>query len=304
MKKSAQIVRLHANIPDTLAGKRLDQALAILFPEHSRSRLKSWIDEGQVLVQGAARRPKDKVHLGEDIDIEAALPDRGEWIAEDIALHIVYEDDHIIILNKPADLVVHPGAGNQQGTLVNALLHHVPHLSVLPRAGIVHRLDKDTTGLMVVSKSLSAHTALVEQLQARNIIRVYETIVWGILPAGGTVNAPIARHPADRMRMAVVLEGKSAVTHYRIIKKYRRHTHLRVQLETGRTHQIRVHMAHIRHPVVGDKIYARRFQGEPRFGRQALHAKYLELTHPVTKEQMSWEAPLPEDMLDLLNRLE
>lgn len=303
MKKSAHIVRLHANISDTLAGKRLDQALAILFPEHSRSRLKTWIEEGHVLVEGHTRRPKDKVLLGEDIDIEAELEDKREWEAEDLELNIVYEDDDIIIINKPANLVVHPGAGNQQGTLVNALLHHAPNLSLIPRAGIIHRLDKDTTGLLVVAKSLAAHTKLVEQMQAREIIRVYEAIVWGILPAGGTINAPIGRHPSDRMKMAVVLDGKPAITHYRIIKKYPRHTHLRVQLETGRTHQIRVHMAHIRHPVVGDKVYARRYQGEPRFSRQALHAKYLELDHPISKEKLSFEADLPEDMGELLTRL-
>lgn len=309
-----QGIRLSADIPAELAGKRLDQALALIFPAYSRSRLKAWIDQGQVLVNGLSQRPRAKVLEGDRIEIDAAIEVFSDWAAESQSLDILYEDEHILVLNKPANSVVHPAVGNRSGTLVNALLYHCPALNQIPRAGIVHRLDKDTTGLMVVAKSLIAQASLVVQLQARTVKRIYETVVFGVMTAGGTVNVPIGRHPHDRMRMAVVDSGKPAMTHYRVIARFPGHTHLRVQLETGRTHQIRVHMAHLHHPIVGDKFYGGRLRLAPgasealqlclrTFPRQALHARHLSLVHPVTREELSWEAPLPEDMRNLLEML-
>lgn len=313
MSNLTHTIHLAAEIPEESAGQRLDQTLAQLFPEHSRSRLKTWVEEGWVLVNGKPRRPRDKVLPGEQIEIRAEIEAVSDWGAESIPIDVVFEDEHLLVINKPAGFVVHPGAGNRAGTLVNALLHRIPSLNQIPRAGVVHRLDKDTTGLMVVAKTLIAQTKLVTDLQARNITRVYEAVVYGILPAGGTVNAPMGRHPRDRVRMAVVDLGKPAVTHYRIIEKFKAHTHLRIQLETGRTHQIRVHMAHIHHPIVGDKVYGR-LRLPPNasetlrnaiqtFPRQALHAKLLTLHHPVTGVEMTWEAPLPEDMKAFLSIL-
>jgi len=302
---------LEAQVPEALAGRRLDQVLAELFPDFSRSRLQQWVKSGCVEVDGQRLRPRDKLHGGERIVLTAQLVQETAFEPEPIPLDIVYEDEALLVINKPAGLVVHPAAGNWQGTLLNALLHHVPALAQVPRAGIVHRLDKDTTGLLVVAKTLEAQTSLVEQLQARSFTREYDAVVNGVLTGGGTVNAPIARHPVDRKRMAVVRSGKPAVTHYRVAERFRAHTHIKVQLETGRTHQIRVHMAHQRYPLVGDPVYGGRLRIPPASGealmqmlrgfpRQALHASRLGLVHPQSGEYMEWQAPLPGDMQALL----
>lgn len=294
---------------------RLDQVLAALMPEYSRSRLQQWIKQGAVTVNGKVLKPKEKVKVNDLIAVNAELEAQGEWLPEDISLDIVYEDDCIIIINKPAGLVVHPAAGNYSGTLVNALLHHQENLQNVPRAGIVHRLDKETTGLMVVAKTLQAHAHIVDQLQERTMGREYEAVVSGVMTGGGTVDEAIARHPKDRKKMSVTPFGKTAITHYRLVKKYSNHTHIRVKLETGRTHQIRVHMAHINHALVGDPVYAGRFkipagiteefkQTLRGFRRQALHAKKLTLTHPETLKEVSWEVPLPDDMLTLIEEIE
>jgi len=300
MQNKANIA-LEATIQPELAGCRLDQALAQLFPTYSRERLKHWLLSGKCQVDGLLLRPKDKVHGGEQVVINAEVEQEVVWQGEDIPLDIVYEDADLLIINKPANMVVHPAAGNRAGTLVNALLNYAPELSNVPRAGIVHRLDKDTTGLLVVARNLEAHTSLIEQLQARTISRIYETVVHGIFLAGSTIDQPIGRHPKDRKRMAVVGDGKPAVTHYRLIKRFPKHTHIQVQLETGRTHQIRVHMAHVKHPIVGDRTYAGRIQHN--FSRQALHAQRLSLIHPRTGLEVTCEAPLPADMLQLLKDL-
>lgn len=314
-------VSLNATVPLDLAGSRLDQAAAHLFPEYSRERLKDWIKDGRLTVQGKPGKPKDKVAGGEALVLQAELESETEALPQDIPLAIVYEDDDLLVIDKPAGLVVHPGAGNPDGTLMNALLFHCPDLRLLPRAGIVHRIDKDTSGLLVVAKTLPAHTALTSQLADKTVYREYEAIVCGVMTGGGTVDAPIDRHPTDRTRMAVVNRrdedderGRDAVSHYRVIARFRGHTHVRVQLETGRTHQIRVHMAHIGHPLIGDPVYG----GRPRlpkggslemiraiqqFPRQALHARRLGLVHPVTGADMSWESPLPADMTELLRVL-
>lgn len=294
-------IDLKATIQPELAGCRLDQALAQLFPDYSRERLKHWLLSGKCQVDGLLLRPKDKVHGGEQVIISAEPEQEVVWKGEDIPLDIVYEDEDLLIINKPANMVVHPAAGNRSGTLVNALLNHAPELIHVPRAGIVHRLDKDTTGLLVVARTLSAHTSLVEQLQARTVSRIYETVVHGIFLAGSTIDLPIGRHPKDRKRMAVVSDGKPAITHYRLLKRFPKHTHIQVQLETGRTHQIRVHMSHAKHPIVGDRTYAGRIQHN--FPRQALHARRLTIIHPRTGIELSCEAPLPEDILQLLRDL-
>lgn len=309
-----QIIHLSARIPEELAGRRLDQALAELFPDYSRSRLTQWVRAGQVRLDDRLPRPRDRVLGGEEVVIEAELEEEGRVVAEDIPLDIRYEDTSILVIHKPAGLVVHPAAGNPAGTLQNALLHHDPGLAAIPRAGIVHRLDKDTSGLMVVARTLGAHKSLVEQLQARTMGREYEAVVQRVLPAGGTVDAPVGRHPVDRKRMAVTGGGKPAITHYRVLERFRGHTHVRVRLETGRTHQIRVHMAHIHCPLVGDPVYGGRAripagttvslrEALQRFPRQALHAARLTLRHPETGKEMSWDAPLPEDMVRLLECL-
>lgn len=288
----------------------MDQVLAQLFPDYSRARLQQWIKAGQVLVNGKQRRAKDKMEGGEQIELEATSEEEVSWQGEDIPLSIVYEDEHIIIVNKPAGMVVHPAAGNYDGTLVNALLHHAPELNEVPRAGIVHRLDKETSGLLAVARNLKSQKHLVDLLQARVMKRQYQAVACGVMTAGGTVDAPIARHPVDRKRMAVVESGKHAVTHYRVMQRFRLHTHIRVDLETGRTHQIRVHMAHIRYPLVGDQVYGQRLRLPPdcsdaladtlcNFKRQALHAARLGLEHPSSGEMMEWEAALPEDMQQL-----
>lgn len=302
-------------IPNEMSGKRLDQALAILLPEHSRARLQGWIRNGFVQIDKRSRRPRDKVRGGEQVEIRAKIEAQNSACPEDIPLEIVFEDEHLIIINKPADLIVHPGAGNPQHTLMNALLHHDQQLVQVPRAGIVHRLDKDTTGLLVIARTPQSHTYLVDQLQARNIYREYETIVNGIMTAGGTIEQAIGRHPKHRTRMAVVKNGRPATTHYRIIKKYRHHTHLQVNLETGRTHQIRVHLTWYHYPIIGDPLYGSMKQlvkgMDPElaniitaFPRQALHARAIKLVHPQSNELMEWKSPIPEDMVALINALE
>jgi 23S rRNA pseudouridine1911/1915/1917 synthase len=306
-----QTVELEAEIPLEMAGQRLDQALAALFPDYSRSRLQGWIRAGQVTVDGRVLRPRDKVDGGEQVRLAATLEDESRDVPEDIALDLIYEDEDILVLNKPAGLVVHPGAGNPAGTLVNALLHHRPALRVLPRAGIVHRLDKDTSGVMVVAGTPTAHASLVRQLEERSVKREYEAVCVGVMTGGGTVDAPIGRHPVDRVRMAVREGGREAVTHYRVVERFRGHTHVRCRLETGRTHQIRVHMAHVRYPLVGDPVYGGRLVMPPGaspalsealrgFRRQALHAARLELLHPGHGEKVHFEAPVAEDLAALL----
>jgi 23S rRNA pseudouridine1911/1915/1917 synthase len=285
-----------------------------LFTDFSRARLQQWIKEGALRVDGEQRAPKQKLLGGEVLSIDVQLQPEGDWQAENIPLNIVYEDDDIIVLNKSADLVVHPAAGNRSGTLLNGLLYHCAQLASVPRAGIVHRLDKDTTGLMVVAKTLQAHTDLVAQLQARTVNREYEAVVSGVMTGGGTVDQPIGRHPVQRTKMAVVSDGKEARTHYSVLQRFHGHSHVRLNLETGRTHQIRVHMAHLRFPIVGDDAYAGRFRihkGASQhlrefihgFGRQALHARALGLIHPTSGEQQSWSVDLPEDMHALLEVL-
>ncbi|OCG22123.1 23S rRNA pseudouridine(1911/1915/1917) synthase RluD [Gilliamella sp. App4-10] len=309
-------LKLSTEIAQTQLGMRLDQALSALFPDYSRSRIKDWIVNNKVTVNNAIiNKPKERVLGGEKITINAEIEEETYHQPEDIKLDIVYEDDDILVINKPRDLVVHPGAGNPDGTVLNALLHYYPDIARVPRAGIVHRLDKDTTGLMVVAKTVNAQTHLVESLQQREITREYEAVVMGIITAGGMVDQPITRHPTKRTHMAVFPTGKPAVTHYRVMEKYRLHTRLRLRLETGRTHQIRVHMAHIAHPLVGDPLYG----GRPRppkgasesfiqtlrnFDRQALHATMLRLFHPITGDQMEWYAPIPQDMQKLIQALQ
>ncbi|MBZ9558953.1 MULTISPECIES: 23S rRNA pseudouridine(1911/1915/1917) synthase RluD [unclassified Modicisalibacter] len=303
-----------ARIPETMAGLRLDQAAAELLADYSRERLKTWIKDGALTVDGARAKPKDKVFGGERLVLDAVLEDEVRWTPQAIELDIVHEDDAVLVLDKPAGLVVHPAAGNPDGTLLNALLHHCPGLAAIPRAGIVHRLDKDTTGLMVVAKTLAAQTALVEQLQARTVSREYDAVVTGVPIAGGTVDEPIGRHPRDRKRQAVNASGKPAVTHYRVVERFRGHAHVRCRLETGRTHQIRVHMAYRRYPLIGDALYGGRLKlpagaGDDlkdllrHFPRQALHARKLAFVHPVSGETLTLRAPLPDDMMVLLDGL-
>lgn len=314
MPAMSEIIQLSAEVPTALGGQRLDQIAAQLFAEHSRSRLAAWIKEGRLTVDGAVLRPRDTVHGGAVLNLTAEREAQVEFLAQDIALNIVYEDEHLLVIDKPAGLVVHPAAGHADGTLLNALLHHAPELASVPRAGIVHRLDKDTTGLMVVAKTLEAHTQLVAQLQARSVSRIYEAIVVGVVTAGGTVDAPIGRHAQQRQKMAVSKTGKPAVSHYRVLERFRSHTHVRVKLETGRTHQIRVHMSHVHFPLVGDPVYGGRFRIPPaanpllvetlrHYPRQALHARFLELDHPASGERMGWESELPDDFVELLNLL-
>ncbi|VEG72494.1 ribosomal large subunit pseudouridine synthase D [[Pasteurella] aerogenes] len=310
----AQLI-LSAEVRPEQMGQRLDQTLAELFPDYSRSRLKTWIEGDLVLVNGQINNvPRSKVYGGEQVEITVEVDDKTRFEAENIPLDIVYEDEHILVINKPKDLVVHPGAGNPKGTVLNALLYHYPEIAEVPRAGIVHRLDKDTTGLMVVAKTIPAQTKLVRDLQKRKITREYEAIASGIMTKGGTVDQPMARHPTKRTHMAVHPLGKPAVTHYRIMERFRDYTRLRLRLETGRTHQIRVHMAHIAHPLLGDQTYG----GRPRppknaseelmrvmreFKRQALHAVMLRLAHPISGEMMEWYAPLPADFVELVEAL-
>lgn len=305
---------LESLIPPELAGMRLDQALARLFPEYSRSLLQRWIRDGLVLVDQRQPRPRDAVAAGQRVAVHAVMEAQLEVQPQPIPLAVTYEDSALLVINKPAGMVVHPGAGNRSGTLQNALLDHAPELVRVPRGGLVHRLDKDTSGLLVVARTVEAHTRLVEAIQARKVEREYIAVTVGVLTAGGSVDAPIARHRIDRVRMAVSESGRRAVTHYRVIERFRAHSQLAVKLETGRTHQIRVHLAHIRHPLIGDPVYGRRLllpkgatpelievlQG---FRRQALHAQRLRFEHPQTGESLDLEAPLPEDMKVLLAAL-
>lgn len=305
---------LHAIVPDSAAGRRFDAVLAELFPDFSRSRLAAWIKSGDARLDGREVRPRDPVRGGEAVTLNAALEVQTHSEPEDIALDVLYEDEHVIVINKPAGLVVHPGAGNPAGTLVNALLHRDASLNTLPRAGIVHRLDKDTSGVMVVARTLQAHTALIEQLSSREVHRQYLAVVLGSLVSGGTADAPIDRHPRDRIRMAVREDGRDAVTHFRLRERFRAHTLLECRLETGRTHQIRVHMAHLKHPIVGDPLYGGPLKlpkGATEeliatlrgFKRQALHAETLEFSHPVTGEPVRCTAPVPDDLRELVRAL-
>jgi 23S rRNA pseudouridine1911/1915/1917 synthase len=303
-----------AQIPHELAGSRLDQALARIFTDYSRTLLKTWILQGRLLVNNRQPRPRDVVVGGEQVILRVEPEPAIRWQPQALSMDILYQDQDLIVINKPAGWVVHPGAGNREGTLLNALLHHDPNLAALPRAGIVHRLDKDTSGLLVIARSLRAHTELVKQLQNRTLEREYQALVQGVMVAGGQVNAPLGRHPLHRTRRAVVTRGKEAVTHYRIIHRFRAHTELQLKLETGRTHQIRVHMAYLRHPLVGDPIYGGRLhipagaspalaQALRGFKRQALHASRLRLLHPVTEMTLEYSVPLPQDMDTLLKIL-
>lgn len=307
-------MRREGLVPAEQGGARADLALAALWPEFSRSRIQGWIRAGQVTVDGRVLRPRDPVAPGAKVVLETTLEPAGDDQPEAIPLDVVFEDDALLVVNKPAGLVVHPGAGNRAGTLVNALLHHAPDLVNLPRAGIVHRLDKETSGLLVVARTIAAHTRLVEAMQARTIEREYRAVVSGIPTAGGTVDEPIARHPTDRTRMAVRQGGRAAVTHFRILEKFRAHALLAVQLDTGRTHQIRVHLAHRRYPIVGDPVYGRRqvlpkgpserlIEALRAFRRQALHAYRLALVHPSTGAQLSFTAEPPADFTALLDAL-
>ncbi|MGH8579478.1 MAG: 23S rRNA pseudouridine(1911/1915/1917) synthase RluD, partial [Gammaproteobacteria bacterium] len=293
---------------------RLDQALAHCFPTYSRTTLKRWILDGKVYVDRKPPRPRKPVRGGEQVEIWAQVEICGDWQPQPLALDILYEDEDLIVLNKPAGLVVHPGAGNRDGTLLNALLHFEPALATLPRAGIVHRLDKDTSGIMVVARSPTAQTKLRQEISSRSLKREYQAVINGLPIAGGTVNAPIGRHSTQRTRMAVTEGGKPARTHYGVIKRFRTHTHLLVRLDTGRTHQIRVHMAHLGYPLLGDPLYGGRLRLPPSatpdlaaclkgFKRQALHAARLELRHPATDELLAWGAPLPLDFSALLAAL-
>jgi 23S rRNA pseudouridine1911/1915/1917 synthase len=287
-----------------MAGCRLDQVLARLLPEHSRNRLQGWVRDGRIRVDGAAAEPRRKLWGGETLQVEPdATPGELAQAPEAIPLTVAYEDEQILVIDKPAGLVVHPGSGNWRGTLLNALLHRLPALAGLPRAGIVHRLDKDTSGLLVVAKTLEAQTDLVRQLQARTVRREYLALVRGTVERDGLVDAPIGRHPVQRTRMAVVARGRPARTHYRVRERLAGATLVECALESGRTHQIRVHMAHIGHPILGDPVYARHAAGGISFGRQALHAWRLGLRHPASGAALHWESALPQDMAGLLDRL-
>jgi len=308
------MTKLTAEVPLEMAGMRLDQALSELFSNYSRSKLQTWVKADRVRVNGCILKARAKLEGGETIALDAEAETVITSTPEDIPLDIVYEDDSLLVINKPVGLVVHPAVGNWQGTLVNALLNHDAQLETLPRAGIVHRIDKDTSGLLMVAKTLQAHHSLTRQLQEREITREYLAIVRGYMISGGTVDEPIGRHPGDRKRYVVRRTGKHAVTHYRVVRRFARHTLIQAKLETGRTHQIRVHMAHIRYPLLGDPVYGGRFQMPAgcnhgleyelrNFKRQALHAAKLGLVHPGTDEYMEWEQPMPEDMTCLLQAL-
>ena len=301
-------------IPERMTGDRLDVALSEMLPDYSRSKITAWIKSGDALINNKAFKPKDKVNGSQMVMLSLNKKQNNDWSAENIALNIVFEDEDIIIINKPFGLVTHPGAGNWNGTLANALLYYDPKLSKLDRAGIVHRLDKNTSGLMVIARNEKSQKYLVEQLQSHSVVREYSAIVYGHMISGGSVNDPIGRDPKDRIKQAVSSNGKDATTHYRVIDRFKSHTHVKAILETGRTHQIRVHLSHIGYPLLGDPMYGGRVRFPKKaseilkesllgFKRQALHSKKLTLNHPSTGELMSWKAPLPDDMLELLNIL-
>jgi 23S rRNA pseudouridine1911/1915/1917 synthase len=301
-------------VPEELAGLRLDQALARMFPEYSRSRLKEWLLDGAISIDGGAKRPRDAVNGGEVVEFTPVAEVEVEAVAEPMVLDIVFEDDDLLVVNKPAGLVVHPGAGNPSGTLMNGLLHHAPQLEEVPRAGIVHRIDKDTSGLLLVARTLAAHTALVRLLADREISRNYLAVCNGVLTGGGTIDAPIARHPVDRKRMSVQDGGKPAVTHYKVLERFRAFTYVSATLDTGRTHQIRVHFAWRRHPLVGDPVYGGRLalpagasdalvEMLRSFRRQALHATRLAFVHPSSGDRIELEVPPPDDFRALLDVL-
>lgn len=305
---------LRAVIPQALHGQRLDQALAVLFADFSRSRLQAWVRDGRVQMDGQRCRNRDRVAAGQDVELRLVPECSVTLQGEDLPLELVHEDADLVVVDKAAGMVVHPAAGNPSGTLVNALLHRYPELGRLPRAGLVHRLDKDTTGLLVVARSERAHAALVRQLQDRSMSRQYLGLVRGSMVAGTTIDAPLGRHPVERKRMAVIPGGRPAITHLRIHERFKAHTLLSLRLETGRTHQIRVHLAHIRHPLVGDPVYGGRLQAPAgisaklrsalrSFPRQALHACRLGLVHPGSGESMEWRSDVPNDLQALLATL-
>jgi 23S rRNA pseudouridine1911/1915/1917 synthase len=301
-------------IPERMAGQRLDVALSEMLPDYSRSKITAWIRSGEALINQKSFKPKDKVNGFEMVELTISQKQKNDWVGEDIPLNMIFEDEDIIVLNKAVGLVTHPGAGNWSGTLANALLHYEPKLATLDRAGIVHRLDKNTSGLMVVAKNEKSQKYLVEQLQTHSISREYSTIVYGHMIAGGTIDEAIGRDTKDRVKQAVSSHGKEAITHYRVIDRYQNHTHVKAILETGRTHQIRVHLSHIGYPLIGDPMYGGKVRFPKKadevlkealvsFKRQALHARKLTLTHPTSGDLMSWKAPLPDDMLALLDVL-
>jgi len=305
---------LNIIIPDRMTGNRLDASLSEMLPDYSRSKITTWIKSGDALINQKTFKPKDKVSGNEIVCLTLNQKQSNDWIAEKISLNIVYEDEDIIVINKQFGLVTHPGPGNWSGTLANALLYYDPDLSSLDRAGIVHRLDKNTSGLMVVARNEKSQKYLVEQLQNHSVDREYSAIVYGHMIAGGTVDEPIGRDPKDRVKQAVLMSGKEAKTHYRAIDRFKSHTHVKAILETGRTHQIRVHLSHVGHSLIGDPMYGGRVRFPKKaseelkdalvnFTRQALHSKKLTLTHPISGELMSWKAPLPDDMLRLLEVL-
>jgi 23S rRNA pseudouridine1911/1915/1917 synthase len=298
-------------IPGELAGARLDQAAAALLPEFSRSRLKAWIDAGALTLGGREARPRTRLKGGEELALETELEPAGEVVPEPIPLTVVHADEALLVIDKPAGLVVHPGAGNRTGTLQNALLHGYPELATLPRAGLVHRLDKDTSGLLLVARTLASQTALAAAIERRAVKRTYQAICQGVLTGGGTVDAPLGRHRRERTKMAVVTGGREARTHYRVVERFRAHTHCEIELETGRTHQIRVHMAHIGAPLLGDPVYGGRAKLPPApsdelksalqgFKRQALHASRLRLAHPLTGAALDFQSALARDFAALL----
>lgn len=308
-------MNLNVIIPDRLIGQRIDSALAIMLPDYSRSKITTWVKSESAFINDKTFKPKDKVLGGEIVKLEIKREKTNDWVAEDIPIDIVFEDEDIIIINKPVGLVTHPGAGNWSGTLANALLYHDASLAKLDRVGIVHRLDKNTSGLMVVARSELAQKNLVEQLQTHSVSREYSAIVYGHMISGGTVDEPIGRDSKDRIKQAVSEGGKDAITHYRVIDRFGHHTHVKAILETGRTHQIRVHMSHVGHPLIADTMYGGKVRFPKKadevlkdvlkgFERQALHSKKLTLTHPISREEMSWKVPLPKDMQALIEVLQ
>jgi 23S rRNA pseudouridine1911/1915/1917 synthase len=309
-----KIIQHKLSIEEQFSGFRLDQALSQMMPDYSRSRIQDWIKSGFITLNDKTVKPREKVYLGDQLTLDIPETTKTFDQPEPVEFEVLFEDEHLFVVNKPAGLVVHPAAGHQSGTLVNGLLYREPKLEQLPRAGIVHRLDKDTTGVMVVARSLQAHSNLVDALQQREVKREYVAIARGVITAGRTIEEPIARHPVDRKRMSVQENGKHAVTHFTVAERYRNHTLVDVRLETGRTHQIRVHMAHIRYPLLGDQVYGGRFsvpagvtdeleQALRNFKRQALHARRLSFDHPVSGEALSFEAEIPSDMQNMIEVL-